>query len=158
MTDEVWATILALLWLHGVKLDAKDEWNLLAKKAMSWLQANDGESSVTLMLIFFIFFLASAQDSFCYFILQHHIQQSVSTLEIRCLVAKCRKKLWDSEWFRLTSLLIYLLSPTQFNSVYMYNMYSLHIYSQNFPCFCDDSWMFKQNMMFIEMKTQKLGI
>lgn len=49
MTDEVWATILALIWLHDVKLDAKEEWNLLAQKAMSWLQANDGECSVSLL-------------------------------------------------------------------------------------------------------------
>lgn len=46
----MWATILALIWLHDVKLDAKEEWNLLAKKAMSWLHGNNGESSMTLML------------------------------------------------------------------------------------------------------------
>uniref|UniRef100_A0A8D3C402 von Willebrand factor A domain-containing protein 5A-like n=1 Tax=Scophthalmus maximus TaxID=52904 RepID=A0A8D3C402_SCOMX len=36
---DVWATILALIWLHGVKLDAKEEWELLAMKATSWLRA-----------------------------------------------------------------------------------------------------------------------
>ncbi|XP_030600166.1 von Willebrand factor A domain-containing protein 5A-like [Archocentrus centrarchus] len=36
---EVWATILALIWLHGFKMDAKDEWELLAMKAASWLCA-----------------------------------------------------------------------------------------------------------------------
>ncbi|GLD57044.1 von Willebrand factor A domain-containing protein 5A-like isoform X1 [Lates japonicus] len=37
--QEVWATILALIWLHGFKMDAKEEWELLAKKAVSWLRA-----------------------------------------------------------------------------------------------------------------------
>uniref|UniRef100_A0A7N8XLV5 von Willebrand factor A domain-containing protein 5A-like n=1 Tax=Mastacembelus armatus TaxID=205130 RepID=A0A7N8XLV5_9TELE len=36
---EVWATILALMWLHGFKVDAKEEWELLAMKAVSWLRA-----------------------------------------------------------------------------------------------------------------------
>uniref|UniRef100_A0A3P9BJ67 von Willebrand factor A domain-containing protein 5A n=1 Tax=Maylandia zebra TaxID=106582 RepID=A0A3P9BJ67_9CICH len=36
----LWATILALIWLHGFKMDAKDEWELLAVKAASWLQAH----------------------------------------------------------------------------------------------------------------------
>lgn len=40
--DEVWATILALIWLHGEKMDAEDEWSLLAQKALSWLQATNG--------------------------------------------------------------------------------------------------------------------
>ncbi|XP_062274902.1 von Willebrand factor A domain-containing protein 5A-like isoform X1 [Scomber scombrus] len=37
--EEVWATILALIWLHGFKLDVQDEWQLLAMKAASWLRA-----------------------------------------------------------------------------------------------------------------------
>uniref|UniRef100_A0A3Q2UX39 VIT domain-containing protein n=1 Tax=Haplochromis burtoni TaxID=8153 RepID=A0A3Q2UX39_HAPBU len=37
-SSEVWATILALIWLHGFKMDAKDEWELLAMKAASWLR------------------------------------------------------------------------------------------------------------------------
>ncbi|XP_038146415.1 von Willebrand factor A domain-containing protein 5A-like isoform X2 [Cyprinodon tularosa] len=36
---EVWATILALIWLHGFKVEEKDEWDLLAAKAASWLRA-----------------------------------------------------------------------------------------------------------------------
>ncbi|XP_015254976.1 PREDICTED: von Willebrand factor A domain-containing protein 5A-like [Cyprinodon variegatus] len=36
---EVWATILALIWLHGFKVEEKDEWELLAAKAASWLRA-----------------------------------------------------------------------------------------------------------------------
>uniref|UniRef100_A0A3Q1CK67 VIT domain-containing protein n=1 Tax=Amphiprion ocellaris TaxID=80972 RepID=A0A3Q1CK67_AMPOC len=38
---EVWATILALIWLHGFKMDAKEEWELLAMKAASWLRAQN---------------------------------------------------------------------------------------------------------------------
>ncbi|XP_068601354.1 von Willebrand factor A domain-containing protein 5A-like [Brachionichthys hirsutus] len=34
-----WATILALAWLHGFQMDAKDEWELLAMKAVQWLRA-----------------------------------------------------------------------------------------------------------------------
>uniref|UniRef100_A0A3P9BHE6 von Willebrand factor A domain-containing protein 5A-like n=1 Tax=Maylandia zebra TaxID=106582 RepID=A0A3P9BHE6_9CICH len=37
----LWATILALIWLHGFKMDAKDEWELLAMKAASWLCAHN---------------------------------------------------------------------------------------------------------------------
>ncbi|XP_006803988.1 von Willebrand factor A domain-containing protein 5A-like, partial [Neolamprologus brichardi] len=40
-SSEVWATILALIWLHGFKMDAKDEWELLAVKAASWLRAQN---------------------------------------------------------------------------------------------------------------------
>uniref|UniRef100_A0A3Q3L1Y8 von Willebrand factor A domain containing 5A n=1 Tax=Mastacembelus armatus TaxID=205130 RepID=A0A3Q3L1Y8_9TELE len=39
VNKEVWATILALIWLHGFKMDAKEEWELLAMKAVSWLRA-----------------------------------------------------------------------------------------------------------------------
>ncbi|XP_062408723.1 von Willebrand factor A domain-containing protein 5A-like isoform X2 [Sardina pilchardus] len=35
----VWATVLALLWLYGFRLDAKDEWQFVAMKAASWIQA-----------------------------------------------------------------------------------------------------------------------
>uniref|UniRef100_A0A3Q2V686 VWFA domain-containing protein n=1 Tax=Haplochromis burtoni TaxID=8153 RepID=A0A3Q2V686_HAPBU len=42
--SEVWATILALIWIHGFKMDAKDEWELLAVKAASWLQAHKGSN------------------------------------------------------------------------------------------------------------------
>uniref|UniRef100_A0A667ZG51 von Willebrand factor A domain containing 5A n=1 Tax=Myripristis murdjan TaxID=586833 RepID=A0A667ZG51_9TELE len=37
--SEVWATILALIWLHGFKMEAQDEWEFLAMKAVSWLHA-----------------------------------------------------------------------------------------------------------------------
>ncbi|XP_062275290.1 von Willebrand factor A domain-containing protein 5A-like [Scomber scombrus] len=37
--EEVWATILALIWLHGFKSDVQDEWQLLVMKAASWLRA-----------------------------------------------------------------------------------------------------------------------
>ncbi|XP_039478782.1 von Willebrand factor A domain-containing protein 5A-like isoform X1 [Oreochromis aureus] len=39
--SEVWATILALIWLHAFKMNAKDEWELLAMKAASWLRAQN---------------------------------------------------------------------------------------------------------------------
>ncbi|KAM6932894.1 von Willebrand factor A domain-containing protein 5A-like [Xenentodon cancila] len=39
VNEEVWATILALMWLHGFKMDAEVEWELLALKAASWLRA-----------------------------------------------------------------------------------------------------------------------
>ncbi|KAM3616930.1 uncharacterized protein V6R79_026323 [Siganus canaliculatus] len=41
VNQEVWATILALIWLHGVKIDAKEEWELLAMKAVSWIRAQN---------------------------------------------------------------------------------------------------------------------
>ncbi|XP_028275984.1 von Willebrand factor A domain-containing protein 5A-like isoform X2 [Parambassis ranga] len=41
VNNEVWATILALIWLHGFKMDAKEEWELLAMKAASWLRAQN---------------------------------------------------------------------------------------------------------------------
>uniref|UniRef100_A0A3Q1EAV1 von Willebrand factor A domain containing 5A n=1 Tax=Acanthochromis polyacanthus TaxID=80966 RepID=A0A3Q1EAV1_9TELE len=37
----LWATILALIWLRGFKMDAKEEWELLATKAVSWLRAQN---------------------------------------------------------------------------------------------------------------------
>ncbi|XP_077579482.1 von Willebrand factor A domain-containing protein 5A-like isoform X2 [Stigmatopora nigra] len=39
VSKEVWATILALIWLHGLKSEAQDEWQLLAMKAGSWLRS-----------------------------------------------------------------------------------------------------------------------
>uniref|UniRef100_A0A8P4KKY4 von Willebrand factor A domain-containing protein 5A n=1 Tax=Dicentrarchus labrax TaxID=13489 RepID=A0A8P4KKY4_DICLA len=39
--SDLWATILALIWLHGFKVDAQDEWQLLAMKAVSWLRAQN---------------------------------------------------------------------------------------------------------------------
>ncbi|CAB1445632.1 unnamed protein product [Pleuronectes platessa] len=41
VNQEVWATILALIWLHGFQMDAKPEWELLAMKAVSWLRAQN---------------------------------------------------------------------------------------------------------------------
>ncbi|XP_073349304.1 von Willebrand factor A domain-containing protein 5A-like isoform X1 [Pagrus major] len=41
VNQEVWATILALIWLHGFKMDAREEWELLAMKAGSWLRAQN---------------------------------------------------------------------------------------------------------------------
>uniref|UniRef100_A0A3B4UEK1 VIT domain-containing protein n=1 Tax=Seriola dumerili TaxID=41447 RepID=A0A3B4UEK1_SERDU len=44
LSHEVWATILALIWLHALKMDAKEEWELLAMKAVSWLRAQNGKN------------------------------------------------------------------------------------------------------------------
>uniref|UniRef100_A0AAQ6IP32 von Willebrand factor A domain containing 5A n=1 Tax=Anabas testudineus TaxID=64144 RepID=A0AAQ6IP32_ANATE len=41
VNQQVWATILALIWLHGFKTDAKEEWELLAMKAVSWIHAQN---------------------------------------------------------------------------------------------------------------------
>ncbi|XP_028429050.1 von Willebrand factor A domain-containing protein 5A isoform X2 [Perca flavescens] len=41
VNQEVWGTILALIWLHGFKMDAQEEWELLAMKAVSWLRAQN---------------------------------------------------------------------------------------------------------------------
>uniref|UniRef100_A0A3Q3FDE4 von Willebrand factor A domain-containing protein 5A-like n=1 Tax=Kryptolebias marmoratus TaxID=37003 RepID=A0A3Q3FDE4_KRYMA len=35
--EDVYATILALIWLHGFKKDEREEWELLAGKAASWI-------------------------------------------------------------------------------------------------------------------------
>uniref|UniRef100_A0A3B1J9P5 von Willebrand factor A domain containing 5A n=1 Tax=Astyanax mexicanus TaxID=7994 RepID=A0A3B1J9P5_ASTMX len=34
----VWATILALIWLHGFKMDDQVEWQFVAMKAVTWIQ------------------------------------------------------------------------------------------------------------------------
>ncbi|XP_054598870.2 von Willebrand factor A domain-containing protein 5A isoform X3 [Nothobranchius furzeri] len=40
---KVYATFLALIWLHGFKMDAKEEWELLAGKAARWIQAENAQ-------------------------------------------------------------------------------------------------------------------
>uniref|UniRef100_A0A3Q1BFV6 VIT domain-containing protein n=1 Tax=Amphiprion ocellaris TaxID=80972 RepID=A0A3Q1BFV6_AMPOC len=52
VTSEVWATILALIWLHGFKMDAKEEWELLAMKAASWLRAQNGRNLIHKFYLF----------------------------------------------------------------------------------------------------------
>nr|XP_060636583.1 von Willebrand factor A domain-containing protein 5A [Anolis sagrei ordinatus] len=42
VSPNVWATVLALLWLHSKALEQRDEWELLEAKALSWLQATSG--------------------------------------------------------------------------------------------------------------------
>uniref|UniRef100_A0A673XD56 von Willebrand factor A domain-containing protein 5A-like n=1 Tax=Salmo trutta TaxID=8032 RepID=A0A673XD56_SALTR len=37
--QEVWATVLALVWLYGFKMEDQEEWQFLAMKAVSWIQA-----------------------------------------------------------------------------------------------------------------------
>ncbi|XP_029964292.1 von Willebrand factor A domain-containing protein 5A-like isoform X2 [Salarias fasciatus] len=41
VSSEVWASILALIWLQEFQTDAKDEWQILAGKAVLWLQAQN---------------------------------------------------------------------------------------------------------------------
>uniref|UniRef100_A0A672HY84 von Willebrand factor A domain-containing protein 5A-like n=1 Tax=Salarias fasciatus TaxID=181472 RepID=A0A672HY84_SALFA len=41
LVSHLWATILALIWLQGFQTDAKDEWQILAGKAVLWLQAQN---------------------------------------------------------------------------------------------------------------------
>ncbi|KAG7324289.1 hypothetical protein KOW79_012305 [Hemibagrus wyckioides] len=36
---DVWATLLALIWLHGFKIDAQVEWQFLAMKAVAWIRS-----------------------------------------------------------------------------------------------------------------------
>ncbi|XP_020564122.1 von Willebrand factor A domain-containing protein 5A isoform X2 [Oryzias latipes] len=38
VSKAAWATVLALIWLHSSKVEAKKEWELIAVKAVSWLK------------------------------------------------------------------------------------------------------------------------
>nr|XP_056720364.1 von Willebrand factor A domain-containing protein 5A-like [Euleptes europaea] len=38
----VWATVLAVLWLHSRAVEQREEWELLEAKALNWLQATAG--------------------------------------------------------------------------------------------------------------------
>ncbi|XP_072125822.1 uncharacterized protein [Mobula birostris] len=38
----LWTTILAVIWLNAFAADSKDEWDLLVKKALSWVKARAG--------------------------------------------------------------------------------------------------------------------
>ncbi|KAM3937489.1 von Willebrand factor A domain-containing protein 5A-like isoform 2-T3 [Leptodactylus fuscus] len=40
----VWATVLAVIWLHASCLDQREEWELLEGKAVSWLKTKAGSS------------------------------------------------------------------------------------------------------------------
>ncbi|XP_054850902.1 von Willebrand factor A domain-containing protein 5A-like isoform X3 [Eublepharis macularius] len=42
VTPNVWATVLAILWLHSKASEQSDEWQLLEAKALRWLQGNAG--------------------------------------------------------------------------------------------------------------------
>ncbi|NP_001079962.1 von Willebrand factor A domain containing 5A S homeolog [Xenopus laevis] len=42
----VWATLLAVIWLHAHCLDQRDEWELLEHKAVSWIKSRAGSSSL----------------------------------------------------------------------------------------------------------------
>ncbi|XP_066567968.1 von Willebrand factor A domain-containing protein 5A [Amia ocellicauda] len=49
--NELWATVLALLWLYGFKLDSKDEWQFLSMKAVSWIKGHKGLSVTQCMQV-----------------------------------------------------------------------------------------------------------
>ncbi|XP_040191529.1 von Willebrand factor A domain-containing protein 5A-like [Rana temporaria] len=40
----VWVTVLAVIWLHTNYLDQREEWELLERKAVSWVRAKAGSS------------------------------------------------------------------------------------------------------------------
>ncbi|XP_072107018.1 von Willebrand factor A domain-containing protein 5A-like [Mobula birostris] len=42
----LWTTILAVIWLNAFAADSKDEWDLLVKKALSWVKARAGADHV----------------------------------------------------------------------------------------------------------------
>ncbi|XP_015283003.1 PREDICTED: von Willebrand factor A domain-containing protein 5A-like isoform X2 [Gekko japonicus] len=42
VAPNVWATVLAILWLHSNAAEQRDEWELLEGKALHWLQATAG--------------------------------------------------------------------------------------------------------------------
>ncbi|XP_018427578.1 PREDICTED: von Willebrand factor A domain-containing protein DDB_G0292740-like [Nanorana parkeri] len=39
----VWATVLAVIWLHSSCLDQREEWELLEGKSVSWVKARAGK-------------------------------------------------------------------------------------------------------------------
>uniref|UniRef100_A0A671S7Q7 VWFA domain-containing protein n=1 Tax=Sinocyclocheilus anshuiensis TaxID=1608454 RepID=A0A671S7Q7_9TELE len=42
----VWATLLALIWLYGCKIEQQVEWQFVAMKAASWIGSQKGETSI----------------------------------------------------------------------------------------------------------------
>ncbi|KAL7870416.1 hypothetical protein SRHO_G00079130 [Serrasalmus rhombeus] len=40
----VWATVLALIWLHGFRADKREEWKFIALKATSWIHSQKVEN------------------------------------------------------------------------------------------------------------------
>nr|XP_056720362.1 von Willebrand factor A domain-containing protein 5A-like [Euleptes europaea] len=42
VAPNVWATVLAILWLHSRAAEQREEWELLEAKALNWLQATAG--------------------------------------------------------------------------------------------------------------------
>lgn len=129
----MWATILALIWLHGVKMDTREEWELLALKAVSWLRAQNGNKQNADVLFLAVCALCppsvSSAHDLC-FIFQHHVWQSVWKLEILFWVAVCRKMLWGSEVSvelispsgrsRFTSLILSALHHTVYHGTIRY--------------------------------------
>ncbi|KAM9331060.1 von Willebrand factor A domain-containing protein 5A [Gastrophryne carolinensis] len=44
LDESVWATVLAVIWLHTSCLDQREEWELLEGKAISWVKSKAGSS------------------------------------------------------------------------------------------------------------------
>ncbi|PIO25211.1 hypothetical protein AB205_0114220, partial [Aquarana catesbeiana] len=40
----VWVTVLAVIWLHTICVDQREEWELLEGKSVSWVKAKAGSS------------------------------------------------------------------------------------------------------------------
>lgn len=45
----LWATVLAVIWLHSTSADQQEEWELLEAKALSWVKAKAGSSLADLV-------------------------------------------------------------------------------------------------------------
>ena len=80
----MWATVLALVWLHGVKADAKDEWELLALKAATWLRSHNGN----LFLLFICY-----ERVITYSVLSVEAQVQISIKQIKMLAHYTREQL-----------------------------------------------------------------
>ncbi len=47
----VWATLLALIWLYGCKIEQQVEWQFVAMKAASWIGSQKGEFPIDTPLV-----------------------------------------------------------------------------------------------------------
>ncbi|KAK2866885.1 hypothetical protein Q8A67_025002 [Cirrhinus molitorella] len=47
LDGSVWATVLALIWLYGCKIEQQVEWQFVAMKAVSWISSEKGGISIT---------------------------------------------------------------------------------------------------------------
>nr|XP_032648340.1 von Willebrand factor A domain-containing protein 5A-like isoform X2 [Chelonoidis abingdonii] len=42
MTPSIWATVLAVVWLHDRAVGQRNEWELLEAKSVGWVQDREG--------------------------------------------------------------------------------------------------------------------